>query len=270
MRLVSRRHFVAASGGLALGLAGGGMLGGPRAQGAPAWQRLDAARELLGGAEPALGRLTLDLPLLSEDGASVPLGLDVEPAADAAGQIETVHLFALRNPSPEIALVTFGPAAGQPSIATRVRLDGSQTVLALARTAGGEWLAAEHEIRITTSGCLARDDTYASEGEMETRVRAPERMVPGEPAEVLTMINHPMETGLRMDATGATLPERIVRRFRAEAAGDLVLEVQLFRSLSANPYFRFFVAPEQSGELAFTWEADDGRVAEASAAYQLA
>jgi sulfur-oxidizing protein SoxY len=266
MRLIPRRRFVAAVGGLAVGLAGGGLLVQTRAQGVPSWQRLDPARELLAGAEPQLGRLTLDLPLLSEDGALVPLGLE----AGAGEQIDTVHLFALANPSPEIAVVTFGPAAGRPAIATRVRLDGSQTVLALARTAGGEWLAAEHEIRITTSGCLARDDTYASEGEMETRVRAPEQVVPGEPAEVLTLINHPMETGLRTDASGAVIPERIVRRFRAEAAGDLVLEVRLFRSLSANPYFRFFVAPERPGELAFTWEADDGRVAEASAAYQLA
>jgi sulfur-oxidizing protein SoxY len=270
MRLIPRRRFVTAMGGLALGLAGGGLLARPRAQGVPAWQRLDAARELLGGAEPQPGRLALDLPLLSEDGASVPLGLEAEPASDPAEQITSFHLFALSNPSPEIAVVTFGPAAGRPAIATRVRLDGTQTVLALARTAGGDWLAAEHEIRITTSGCLVRDDTYASEGEMETRVRAPERIAPGEPAEVLTLINHPMETGLRTDATGAVIPERIVHSFRAEAAGDLVLEVRLFRSLSANPYFRFFVAPEHPGELAFTWEADDGRIAEASAAYQLA
>jgi sulfur-oxidizing protein SoxY len=148
---------------------------------------------------------------------------------------------------------------------TRVRLNESQAVIAVARTNKGAVLATSRDIRITQSGCLVRADTYESTAEMQARVRVPEKTAPGAPAEVLTLINHPMETGLREGPDGKILPQRIIRSFETTLDGQPVLKATLYRSLAANPYLRFYVAPKASGKLAFKWTEDTGRTAERSA-----
>lgn len=232
-------------------------LGGP-ARG-DAWERLEAARKLIGGRKPSPQGITLELPLVSEDGSSVPLTVSADSPMTAADHVQSIHLFATRNPNPEIAEFRFTPLAGRAQVATRVRLNESQTVIAIARTNRDELRAVAREIRITTSGCLVRADTQTDTNEMQVRVRAPERMRPGETGEVLTLIQHPMETGLREDTAGRPVPQRIIRAFTAVIAGERVFEATLYRAIAANPYLRFFVAPKAGGELMLRWTEDTGR-----------
>jgi sulfur-oxidizing protein SoxY len=232
---------------------------------AQAWERLEAARKIIGDAKPSSEGLILDLPLVSEDGSSVPLTVRVERSMTDGDYVQSIHLFATRNPSPEIAVFELTPRAGRANIATRVRLNESQSVIAVARTSKGAVLAASREIRITQSGCLVRADTYETTAEMQARVRVPAKTAAGEPAEVLTLINHPMETGLREGPNGKILPQRIIRLFETTLDGEPVLKARLYRSLAANPYLRFYVALKASGTLAFKWTEDTGRSAEQSA-----
>lgn len=226
-----------------------------------AWERLEAARKLLGGRTPSTQGLALELPFVSEDGSAVPLTVRADSPMTAADHIQSIHVFATRNPNPEIAEFRFTPLAGRAQVTTRVRLNESQTVIAIARTSRDELRAAARDIRITTSGCLARPDAPAEAGEMQVRVRAPERLRPGEIGEVLTLIQHPMETGLREDATGKLVPQRIIRSFSAEIGGERVFEATLYRAVAANPYLRFFVTSKVGGELALRWTEDTGRTA---------
>jgi sulfur-oxidizing protein SoxY len=134
-------------------------------------------------------------------------------------------------------------------------------VIAIARTNRDELRAVAREIRITTSGCLVRADAQTDTNEMGVRVRVPERVRAGEAAEVLTLIQHPMETGLREDAAGKRVPQRIIHAFAAELAGERAFAATLYRAIAANPYLRFFVAPRTGGELVLRWTEDTGRTA---------
>ena len=232
---------------------------------AQAWERLDAARKIIGDAKPVTEGLTLELPLVSEDGSSVALTVRADSPMTDDSYIQSIHLFAARNPSPEIAAFEFSPRAGLAQVATRVRLNESQTVIAVARTNKNVVHVAARDIRITTSGCLVRADTYETSQEMQARVRVPPKLEAGKPGEILTLINHPMETGLREGADGKILPQRIIRAFEATLDGEPVFKATLYRSLAANPYLRFHVAPKASGKLAFKWTEDTGRVAEQTA-----
>ena len=229
---------------------------------AQAWERLEAARKIIGDAKPLTDGLVLELPLVSEDGSAVPLTVRAESPMTDDSYIQSIHLFANRNPSPEIAAFEFSPRAGRADVTTRVRLNETQTVIAVARTNKNVVLTASREVRITTSGCFSRPDTYATSQEMQARVRLPEKVQPGTPAEVLTLINHPMETGLREGADGKILPQRIIKFFEATIDGAPVFKAALYRSLAANPYLRFYVSPRSSGKIAFKWTEDTGRVAE--------
>ncbi len=233
------------------------------------WERVEVIQELLNGAEPQRDAIQLDLPAVTQDGSSVAVTVDIESPMTQDDHVERLYLFALGNPSPELLEVRFTPLSGRAGISTRIRLDSSQTVVALARTSDGDWLADVRDVRVTVSGCLSRDDTYASEDLMQTRVRVPPNFERGESAEVRTLIQHPMETGLRTDASDRPIPENIVRSFEAHLDGAPVVTARLHRAIAANPFLLFHVAPERSGELSLSWEEDTGDKAQVTAAVRV-
>lgn len=255
---LSRRNCLRLAGGGIL-LAAMPLLPRPGLAGqAGTWRTFQPARDLIGTAEPVTEGIVLDLPLMSENGAAVPLGVRVEGAMTPAHHVESLHLFAPQNPSPELASFQFTPLAGRADIQTRVRLNESQTVIAIARMSDGQVRIAEHPIQITTIGCMLAEDD-AGDDSMQARVRLPRDLKAGEPAEFLTMISHPMETGLRMDGEGNMRPQRIIEQFSAKLDGAPALTASLYRSVSANPYLRFYLAPAGSAELTLEWVEDTGR-----------
>ncbi len=235
------------------------------AWGRQAWERLDETRAIVDGRTPTGRGITLDLPSVSEDGASVRLTVSVDSPMSSDDYVEAIHLYALGNPSPPIATFRLTPRAGKAEITTRVRLNESQTVVALAEMSDGSVRVAEQRPRVTVSGCLIREETYGNGGDdtlPEPRVRMPRRLAAGEPGEIITLLNHPMETGLREDADGETIPQRIIERFRAELDGETVIDAELARSLAADPYIRFYFRAEEEGELYLLWQEDSGATAE--------
>jgi sulfur-oxidizing protein SoxY len=90
--------------------------------------------QLVGDAELRDGRVKLDLPVMVENGNSV--GITVSVDAPVA-QVHSIDVFAEGNPLPHVLHVRFGPHAGAPRVATRIRLATSQTVIAVAKLADG-------------------------------------------------------------------------------------------------------------------------------------
>jgi sulfur-oxidizing protein SoxZ len=90
------------------------------------------------------------------------------------------------------------------------------------------------------------------------RVRVPAQAKPGEMIEIKTLISHEMENGQRKDASGATVPRKIINKFTAAFNGKTVFEADWYPAISANPYQSFFFKAAESGEFTFTWKDDDG------------
>ena len=93
------------------------------------------------------------------------------------------------------------------------------------------------------------------------RVRVPERATRGEVIEIRAMIEHPMESGFRLNNVGKPIPRHIVESFACSYAGREIFRATLHPAVSTNPYFVFFTVATQSGELQFTWKDDRGGVA---------
>ncbi len=102
------------------------------------------------------------------------------------------------------------------------------------------------------------------------RVKAPKKAAMGEIIEIKTLINHAMESGQRKDSSGNPIPRRIINRFDVALNGRQVFSVDLFPSISANPYVAFFLKAEESGDLTFTWHDDDGSVYEETKSIEVA
>lgn len=229
------------------------------------WQRVDEVLAVIGDADPIAQGVVLDMPMVSENGASVQVNLSVDRPMVDGEYVESIHLFAPGNPYPEIATYHFTPLSGRPAVETRIRLNQTQTVIALAKLSSGAVLVGEREVRVTTSGCLTDSDTYDTANEFQTRVRAPEALANGDVGEVLTIINHPQESGLRTDASGEMVPMRLIKRFEARLDGELVFSADLHRSVATNPYIKFYIAPQTGGTLDLVWTEDTGESAQASA-----
>ena len=92
------------------------------------------------------------------------------------------------------------------------------------------------------------------------RVRMPTTAKAGEVIEVKTLISHEMETGLRKDANGQTIPRKIIKQFVAKFNGREIMRADWHSAISANPYQSFFVRVPETGTFEFSWLDDDGSV----------
>jgi sulfur-oxidizing protein SoxY len=110
--------------------------------------------KITGGAPLREGRVRLEIPRLADNGHSVPLKVAVESAMTEADHVRSITLLSERNPRPLMATFHLGPRSGRPEIATRVRLNGTQRVLAIAQLSDGSYWSASTEVEVTESACL--------------------------------------------------------------------------------------------------------------------
>ena len=104
-----------------------------------------AIAEFTEGATPAEGGVAIEVPEIADNGGAVP----VRVAAEGATRIA---LFADANPSPGVAVFAFGRLA-TPVASTRIRLAGSQNVVAVAKLADGTFRKSSRAIAVTAGGC---------------------------------------------------------------------------------------------------------------------
>ena len=109
--------------------------------------------KVTGGATVQPGRVKLDLPVLADNGNSVSLKVSVDSPMTAASYVKSIHIYAARNPRPNVANFYLGPRAGRAQVRTRVRLGGSQRVLAVAALSDGSFWSATADVVVTLSAC---------------------------------------------------------------------------------------------------------------------
>ncbi|WP_438991452.1 thiosulfate oxidation carrier protein SoxY [Lentibacter sp.] len=106
----------------------------------------DMIAAFTGGADVAEGGVTLTAPEIAENGNTVPVSV----SADGA---EAILLLAAGNPTPDVATFKFGELSGTQSASTRIRLAGTQDVVAVAKMADGTFARASSTVKVTIGGC---------------------------------------------------------------------------------------------------------------------
>jgi sulfur-oxidizing protein SoxY len=96
----------------------------------------------------------LELPTLADNGHVVPLRVTVDSPMTTEQHVTRIWLLSPRNPVTRMAVFHLGPWSGRAEIATRVRLAGTQGVVALVRMSDGEFRYAQTEVVVTESACL--------------------------------------------------------------------------------------------------------------------
>ena len=98
--------------------------------------------------------IRLDLAQLADNGHVVPVRVVVDSPMTEADHVREIVLLSQRNPVTRIASFRLGPWSGRAEVATRIRLAGTQVVVALARLSTGEVRIAQAEVIVTESACL--------------------------------------------------------------------------------------------------------------------
>ena len=148
---MNRREFLRATSAAGLGFAS--LVAVEPARATPAAMQ-EAIRKIVGSARVTPGRVKLDLPPLVENGNTVPMAVSVESAMTEADHVKAIHVFNEKNPQPDVASFHLGPRAGRASVATRIRLADTQTVVAIAELSDGSFWSARAAVVVTLAACL--------------------------------------------------------------------------------------------------------------------
>jgi sulfur-oxidizing protein SoxY len=99
------------------------------------------------------GRVKLELPLLADSGFSVPITVSVDSPMSEREYVRTVLVVADKNPQRDICWFYLGPRAGKAEVSSRIRLNGTQRVVAIAELSDGTFWSDARDIEVREAAC---------------------------------------------------------------------------------------------------------------------
>jgi sulfur-oxidizing protein SoxY len=98
-------------------------------------------------------KVTISAPEIAENGAVVPVKVTVESPMSDKEYVKAIHILASKNGNVRCANVYLTPANGEASFGTRIKLGGTQDVVAIAQMSDGTFLSAKQNVKVTIGGC---------------------------------------------------------------------------------------------------------------------
>jgi len=105
------------------------------------------------GASVMPGRVRLDLPKLADTGYFVPLSVSVESPMTEAEHVRTILVIAEANPMRDVCWFYLGARAGRAEVSSRIRLNGTQRVVAIAQLSDGTFWSDAVDIEVREAAC---------------------------------------------------------------------------------------------------------------------
>jgi sulfur-oxidizing protein SoxY len=115
---------------------------------------IPALTAFLAGRSLRWERLHLDLPALADNGLVVPMKIAVDGPFAPGPRVHAIRVFSEINPVPEMAVFEFPLPLQRIEVESRVRLAGTQRIVAVAAMSDGVLLAAAAEVVVTVAGCM--------------------------------------------------------------------------------------------------------------------
>ena len=100
------------------------------------------------------GAITMEMPVLADNGLLVPVKVMVDSPMSEQDHVTHLYLLSQRNPVTRMAVFHMGPWSGRAEVSTRLRLAGSQKVVALARLSDGSFRWRHADVIVTESACV--------------------------------------------------------------------------------------------------------------------
>ncbi len=117
---------------------------------------LDAALKRVFGGRPmkdGTGMIKLDIPLIAENGAVVPVSVEVNAPMTPQSYVKHIYVVADKNRIPIVTRVALTPASGQAYMGANIRLGETTDVRAIVEQSDGTLFALKREVKVTVGGC---------------------------------------------------------------------------------------------------------------------
>jgi len=105
------------------------------------------------GASVMPGRVKLDLPEIADTGYSVSMTVSVASPMTEADHVKTILVMAEKNPQRDVCWFYLGPRAGKAEVSSRIRLNGTQRVVAVAQLSDGTFWSDAVHIEVHEAAC---------------------------------------------------------------------------------------------------------------------
>jgi sulfur-oxidizing protein SoxY len=97
--------------------------------------------------------IKLDVPLIAENGAVVPVAVEVTGPMTAQSHVKHIYVVADKNRIPIVARVALTPESGQAYMGANIRLGETGDVRAIVEQSDGTLLQVKREVKVTVGGC---------------------------------------------------------------------------------------------------------------------
>ncbi len=202
------------------------------------------------GMAQASAEVMVEAPDFQEDGAVVPLGVSTTLSG-----VRHLLLVIENNPTALVAAFTLTDRV-VPDISIRAKMAKSSDVHAVAILGDGKVFFDRKSVTITVGGC-GQDSVDASpppppsRGTKATLIRAQSS---GASAKVRLRMTHAMETGLRKDSIGQSIPAWHITEVTVGHNRKTVMTAQWGTAVSKNPSLQFTCQGAQVGDkIGVTW-----------------
>jgi sulfur-oxidizing protein SoxY len=111
-------------------------------------------RSFTNGVDVLPGKVKLVLPKIADNGHSVPVTVKVESPMSPESHVRSIHLISEKNPVRDMASFYFGPQLARAEFTSRLRLNGSQRVVAIAGLSDGTFWSDMVQIEVREAACL--------------------------------------------------------------------------------------------------------------------
>lgn len=116
-------------------------------------EAVETIKKIVGQADPRVGRVTLEIAPLVENGNLVPMTVSVESPMTSTDYVKAIHIISEKNPLPNIVSFNFGARAGRAQVSTRIRLLTSQRLWAIAEMNDGSFWQGHADSVVTLAAC---------------------------------------------------------------------------------------------------------------------
>ena len=98
-------------------------------------------------------KIKLKVPEIAENGAVVPVTVNVDSPMTDSDYVKAIHILASKNFNARSIDVYLTPANGKAMFSTRIKLGGTQDVIALVELSNGEFITMSQSVKVTIGGC---------------------------------------------------------------------------------------------------------------------
>lgn len=207
----------------------------------------------------------LDLPIVTEDPAGVPVIVWVDHPMEPDHYVRSIRVTLPTDPVPDKGTYGFTPLAGRAWVSFQMRSGAGGVVQAEAEDTRHGRFTATGEVRVAEGGCGVGPDKIRKDTAGKPVIRLPRAYRAGEIAEVRAKIEHASHTGLAFKNGKYVRESRayFLTQMLATFDGKPVVDFRLTSAVSPNPLIRFPLKVPGSGTLRVVWKNNEGKSWEA-------